>query len=213
MNLKEFKLLPIMGILRGGDKVILPAFAEILIAAGLKTVEITMNTPQAEEMIRCMVHSAGGRLTVGAGTVLTRDDAQAACDAGATFIVSPVLVAEVADFCADRKMPFFPGALTPQEIYLAWQAGAAMVKVFPAKFLGPSYFREIKGPFGEVPLLACGGVTPETLSAYFSGGADAVAFGGSVFRREWLNPEGLSHIKQNVSLLIQAYQSFVDNST
>jgi 2-dehydro-3-deoxyphosphogluconate aldolase/(4S)-4-hydroxy-2-oxoglutarate aldolase len=150
MNLQEFQQLPVLGILRGGDKEIMPALAETLVAAGLKTVEITMNTPQAVGMIRQMVRSADGRLTVGAGTVLTREDAKAACDAGATFIVSPVLIGEVADFCVNQAIPFFPGALTPQEIYQAWHAGAAMVKVFPAKFFGPDYFREIKGPFEDV---------------------------------------------------------------
>ncbi|HOY10107.1 MAG TPA: bifunctional 4-hydroxy-2-oxoglutarate aldolase/2-dehydro-3-deoxy-phosphogluconate aldolase [Candidatus Omnitrophota bacterium] len=213
MNLQEFQQLPVLGILRGGDKEILPALAETLVAAGLKTVEITMNTPQAVGMIRQMVRSADGRLTVGAGTVLTREDAKAACDAGATFIVSPVLIGEVADFCVNQAIPFFPGALTPQEIYQAWHAGAAMVKVFPAKFFGPDYFREIKGPFEDVALLACGGVTPGTLSAYFASGASAVAFGGSVFRRELLNPSGLSRIEEDVRLLIQAHHSILNNKS
>ncbi|MFA5261662.1 MAG: bifunctional 4-hydroxy-2-oxoglutarate aldolase/2-dehydro-3-deoxy-phosphogluconate aldolase, partial [Candidatus Omnitrophota bacterium] len=112
-----------------------------------------------------------------------------------------------ADFCVGHNIPFFPGALTPLEIYQAWQAGAAMVKVFPAKFFGPAYFKEIKGPFADIALLACGGVTPETLPSYFTNGASAVAFGGSIFRREWLNPGGLPHIEQDVKLLIQAYCS------
>ncbi len=207
MNLRQFQKLPVLGILRGGTPDIIPALAETLVVAGLETVEITLNTPQAPVMIQEMVRSAEGRLVVGAGTVLTRDAAAMARDAGATFIVSPVLIDEVAAFCVTCKMPFFPGALTPQEIYQAWQAGAAMVKVFPAKFFGPAYFKEIKGPFAEIGLLACGGVTPETLTSYFANGASAVAFGGSVFRREWLNPGGLSRIAEGVRLLLQAYRT------
>ena len=208
MDLQEFQKLPLMGILRGGNEMILPGLAETLVSAGLQTVEITMNTPQAEKLVQVMVKAAHGRLTVGAGTVLSRDEARAASDAGATFIVSPVLVDEVAEFCLAREIPFFPGALTPQEIYQACQAGASMVKVFPAKFFGPEYFKEIRGPFGDAALMACGGVTPESLPAYFAAGAAAAAFGGSVFRRDWLSPEGLPLIRRHVASLVQAYQSF-----
>jgi len=145
-----------------------------------------MNTKGAAGMIDKMARLSKGRITVGAGTVLDRNSLQEAVDAGATFIVSPVLVEDVVKYCVKNRIPVFPGALTPQEVYNAWNAGATMVKVFPSNFFGPEYFKELKGPFDGIKLLACGGVTPENIKDYFTNGASAVAFGASVFKKEWL---------------------------
>ena len=95
MDINQFKQLPIMGILRGIEHDIVEPLTETIISSGLRTIEITMNTPGAPDLIRQMTNSADGRLTIGAGTVLTIDDLQGALDAGATFIVQPVLVPEV----------------------------------------------------------------------------------------------------------------------
>ncbi len=204
MDIQQFQRLPVMGILRGVRKDILSSLTETVIRAGLKTVEITMNTPSAGDLIRSMTDISGGRLAVGAGTVLSVDSLEAACDAGATFIVCPTMIEDVVACCVSRRIPVFPGALTPQEIYRAWQAGATMVKVFPAKFFGPAYFKEIRGPFSDIKLLACGGVTPDNIQTYFKNGAAAVAFGGSIFRQEWLTESGLSSIEQEIRRLVQA---------
>jgi 2-dehydro-3-deoxyphosphogluconate aldolase/(4S)-4-hydroxy-2-oxoglutarate aldolase len=133
-----------------------------------------------------MVNAAKGRFRVGAGTVLSMDELRRALDSGASFIVMPTLVQDVTVYCAKHDIPVFPGALTPQEIFHAWNAGATMVKVFPANVFGPSYFRDLKGPFGDVPLLACGGVTAENIGEFFKNGAKAASFGASIFKREWL---------------------------
>ena len=150
-----------MGILRGAEVDIIDPIVETVISSGLHTIKITLNTPGAPDLIRRMVKVAQNRLTIGAGTVLTMDDLHSALDAGATFIVLPTLVHDVVGYCTENKIPVFPGAFTPQEIYNAWRAGATMVKVFPAKFFGPTYFKEIKGPFQDIKLLACGGVNLE----------------------------------------------------
>ena len=204
MDIKEFKMLPVMGILRGIDSSMISPLYEAIIRSGLKTIEITMNTPGAPELIRQMAVAAQGRLFIGAGTVLSMDDLHKALDAGATFIVMPTLVRDVTEYCAKNNIPVFPGAFTPQEIYDAWRAGASMVKVFPIKFFGPSYLGEVKGPFQEIDLLACGGVSAENIKAYFSGGASAVSFGGSIFKKEWLEKEAFDRVQQAISELIQA---------
>ena len=123
-------------------------------------------------------------------------------DAGATFIVTPVLVEDVMKYCVKNKIPVFPGALTPSEIYDAWNAGAAMVKVFPSGFFGPDYFKEIKGPFNDIELLACGAVTPENMKEHFSSGASAIAFGEGVFKREWLAGKDFKSIGEAVKRYI-----------
>lgn len=206
VNLDQFRELPVLGILRGGDAAIIDDLVETVVAAGLRTLEITMNTPDAPALIRRAVEVADGRLTVGAGTVLSTGDFAAARAAGASFIVMPTLVTEVAAACRNSGVPMFPGALTPQEILNAWNTGAAMVKVFPARVFGPSYFKEIKGPFDSVELLACGGVDPANLAAYFECGASAVAFGGGVFKPEWLTGRDFDRIGAGIGALLDAYR-------
>ena len=194
-----------MGILRGIEADIIEPLTESVISSGLQTIEITMNTPGASGLIRKMVSAAKNRIIIGAGTVLTMDDLFKALDAGATFIVLPTLVGDVVKHCAKNKIPVFPGALTPQEIYNAWNAGATMVKVFPSKFFGPAYFKEIKGPFQDVELLACGGVTPRNIKSFFSCGASAVAFGASIFKDEWLAERKFFDVAESIKALIAAF--------
>ena len=198
MDIEKFKRLPILGILRGIDIESVEPLVEASILAGLKTIEITMNTRGAATLIEKAVATAGKRLTIGAGTVLSVKSLEIAFDAGATFIVTPVLVEDVMKYCVKNKIPVFPGALSPQEIYNAWNAGATMVKVFPSGFFGPKYFKEIKGPFNDIKLLACGGVTPENMKEYFSSGASAIAFGEGVFKREWLAGKDFKSIEEAV---------------
>jgi 2-dehydro-3-deoxyphosphogluconate aldolase / (4S)-4-hydroxy-2-oxoglutarate aldolase len=204
MNIERFRRLPLLGILRGIRADDVEPLAEAVAGAGLEAIEITMNTADAPALIRRMVAAADGRLMVGAGTVLCLDDLEAAHRAGATFIVLPTLVREVVERCASMGVPVFPGALTPQEIHDAWRAGATMVKVFPAGAFGPSYLREIKGPFREVELLACGGVNVENMGAYFAAGATAAAFGASVFRPDWLAARRYESISEEVTRLVAA---------
>lgn len=207
MDLTKFKELPVMGILRGIKPEAIEPLTETVISSGLKTIEITMNTSGAPELLKKMKKTAGSRLTIGAGTVLSMDDLTQALDSGASFIVLPTFVEEIVQHCNKNKIPVFPGAFTPQEIYNAWRGGATMVKVFPAKFFGPQYFKEIKGPFADIELLACGGVTPDTLESFFSCGACAVAFGGSIFKKEWLERGDFWRIGEHIELLLKAYES------
>ena len=203
--LLSFKKKPVLGILRGAELSQIEPLIEVVIKAGLQTLEITMNTPGAPELIKKAKQVAAGWLTLGAGTVLSMQDLKLALKSGATFIVMPVLIRNVVEFCVKNKIPVFPGAFTPSEIYQAWNAGATMVKVFPAKFFGPEYFREIKGPFSNVQLLACSGVTVENMQDYFTSGASAVSFGASVFRKDWLNAKNFNAIGQAVKRFINAW--------
>lgn len=204
MDIDRFRRLPLLGILRGIARNDVAPLTSTMIDAGWETVEITMNTPDAESLIRDMRREAGERLAIGAGTVLSLADVDRAADAGASFIVMPVLVREVVEHCVKQDLPVFPGALTPQEIYDAWSAGAAMVKVFPAGVFGPGYFKDIKGPFADVQLLACGGVNHENLATYFAHGAAAVAVGGSVFRGDLLSAGRYEVIGDDLRKLVDA---------
>lgn len=192
-----------MGIVRGLGLEQVEPLVEAVVSSGLETLEITMNTPGAAGLIRKAKKIAQKRLTLGAGTVLDLDNLKQALDSGATFMVMPVLIKEVLGYCVKNKIPAFPGALTPQEIYTAYREGATMVKVFPAKFFGPQYFREIKGPFNDIELLACAGVTPQNMREYFSSGASAVAFGASVFKKEWLQKKDYPSISRAIKAYLE----------
>ena len=186
MDPEKFRQRPLLGILRGIASAELDPLFEAIVTSGLQAVEITMNTRGAAGLIRSAAKSYGKSLMIGAGTVLSMKDLKIALKAGATFIVSPVVVPSVVRHCVQHKIPIFPGALVPSDIYKAWQQGATMVKVFPSSCFGPDYFKELKGPFPQIELLACGGVTPENMKAYFKNGASAIAVGSSIFRKEWI---------------------------
>ncbi|MDD3905118.1 MAG: bifunctional 4-hydroxy-2-oxoglutarate aldolase/2-dehydro-3-deoxy-phosphogluconate aldolase [Candidatus Omnitrophica bacterium] len=206
MDIARFKKLPVMGIVRGIEADVVAPIVESMIFAGGGTLEITMNTANAPALIRSAVKAARSRLMIGAGTVLNVETLKSALDAGATFIVTPVMIDEVVEYCVDKAIPVFPGAFTPAEIYRAHCAGATMVKVFPSGILGPKYFSEIKGPFADIELMACGGVTAENLPDYFSAGADAVAFGAGVFRREWLSGGKFDRIMDEIRRIVDSFK-------
>ncbi|MBI4845740.1 MAG: bifunctional 4-hydroxy-2-oxoglutarate aldolase/2-dehydro-3-deoxy-phosphogluconate aldolase [Candidatus Omnitrophica bacterium] len=204
MDIQRFKKLPIMGIIRGIGASSIEPLTEAIIASGLETIEITMNTPEAVDLIKKAVSVSSGRLMIGAGTVLTMKDLRSALKAGAGFIVMPVLIPEVTAYCLKKRIPVFPGALTPQEIFNAWKAGATMVKVFPSGFLGPKYFKEIKGPFADIELMAVGGVRPDNVQEFFKYGASAVAVGASIFDLELIRQGKFERIKNELILLVNA---------
>ena len=207
MDIKKFKALPLMGIIRGLPPDRAADFADCVISAGLKTLEVTMNSEGAGGVLKIIKKTSGGKLMLGAGTVLSAGDLNEALDAGAEFIVMPTLVEDVAALCVKRNIPVFPGALTPQEIHRAWLAGASMVKVFPAKFFGPAYFKEIKGPFNDIELLACGGVNAGNIKEFFSSGALATALGGSIFSKDLIASGDFETIADSIKELISSYRA------
>ena len=166
-------------------------------AGGLSCLEITQNTPDYIHFIQT-INKEYPQAVVGAGTVLSVVDAQKAFDAGAKFLVAPDFNEEVSGFCVDKKLAYFPGALTPTEIQKAWNSGATMVKIFPASQMGPSYFKQIKGPFEKIKLMAVGGVNPSNIKDYLDSGADAVALGGSIFSLKRMENRLFSEIQNDI---------------
>ncbi|HXJ71689.1 MAG TPA: bifunctional 4-hydroxy-2-oxoglutarate aldolase/2-dehydro-3-deoxy-phosphogluconate aldolase, partial [Candidatus Dormibacteraeota bacterium] len=176
-----FKQLPIVGILRFFKRAEIEKLVPATLQGGLCNLEITMNSEGAEDSIRLACALAAGRANVGAGTVTSVEAMERALAAGASFIVTPVVIPEVIQACVKRNVPVMPGALTPTEIFTAWQLGATIVKVFPADQLGPAHLKAIKAPFPEIPLMPTGGITVETLPAFMQAGADAFGAGGPLF--------------------------------
>jgi 2-dehydro-3-deoxyphosphogluconate aldolase/(4S)-4-hydroxy-2-oxoglutarate aldolase len=153
---------------------------EHLFRIGIRLVEITMDTPGAVDILKTLRSRVPSDALLGAGTVTDVARAETALAAGATFLVTPNLNLEVIRTARARGVPIMPGAMTPTEIWNAAAAGADYVKVFPAGTLGPVFFREIRGPFAEIPLMATGGVNLENARDFILFGVDALGAGGAL---------------------------------
>ncbi len=199
--------LPILGILRGITQKHLDPLISLFSEAGIRFMEVTMNTSGAAGLIKELISKAGDNIMIGAGTVISAEDMNEALDAGARFIVSPSIVDEVVETCVKSKIPVFPGALTPTEVLKAWNLGATMVKLFPSGIYGPGYIRALKGPFNFIRIMAVGGVNEKNISQFFKQGADAVAFGAGIVRPDWLEKERFDLISDRLNLLIKSYKA------
>jgi 2-dehydro-3-deoxyphosphogluconate aldolase / (4S)-4-hydroxy-2-oxoglutarate aldolase len=149
-----------------------------LAAGGLRAVELTLTTPGI--LARLAGASTDGGAVVGVGTVLTAEDAEAAIDAGAQFLVTPAVREAVAGVGAARNVPVIMGAYTPTEVMTAVDLGAAAIKIFPARHGGPDYLRDLKGPFPGLALIPSGGVNTGNAASYLAAGAIAVTAGTDV---------------------------------
>ncbi|MCE6992144.1 bifunctional 4-hydroxy-2-oxoglutarate aldolase/2-dehydro-3-deoxy-phosphogluconate aldolase [Dyadobacter sp. CY323] len=198
-----FRKAPLVGIIRNvaleDVKQILPIYRE----AGLTTIEITMNTPGATEMIRYALANESDGLNIGAGTVCTKDDLEAALEAGAQFIVTPVINKKVIKSCVKKKVPIFPGAFTPTEIYNAWTLGATMVKIYPATSLGPEYIKDLKAPMNQLKLLPTGGVGLENMTAFLKAGANGLGIGGQLFDKKMIQEKNWDGLKNHFREFVQ----------
>jgi 2-dehydro-3-deoxyphosphogluconate aldolase/(4S)-4-hydroxy-2-oxoglutarate aldolase len=152
-----------------------------LAAGGIRTVELTFTTPDVLRHVKsssAAVASSG--VVLGVGTVMTADQASAAIDAGARFLVTPGLRTEVAAVAVAQGVPVFLGALTPTEVAAAVDLGSAAVKIFPAGAFGPKYLTDLSGPYPDVDFLPSGGINPDNARAYLDAGALAVCAGTGV---------------------------------
>ncbi|MBO8127540.1 MAG: bifunctional 4-hydroxy-2-oxoglutarate aldolase/2-dehydro-3-deoxy-phosphogluconate aldolase [Firmicutes bacterium] len=157
---------------------------------GMKAIEVTMTTPNALEVIRDSAREFAGKdVAIGVGSVLDPETARAAILAGAEFVVCPTLNLEVIKVCRRYSKVVMPGAFTPTEILQAWEAGADVVKVFPASTLGPRYIKDIKGPLPQVALSPTGGVDLDNAGAFIKAGASCVAVGSSLVSKDLLTSE------------------------
>ncbi|WP_067464113.1 bifunctional 4-hydroxy-2-oxoglutarate aldolase/2-dehydro-3-deoxy-phosphogluconate aldolase [Actinomadura macra] len=170
----------VVAVVRGTRADRLADVLDTLASAGVRCLEITLNTPGALDGLRAARHRLPPEVELGAGTVRTAAEASAAVAAGATFLVAPDTSAEVAAAARDLGVAYYPGALTPGEVARAWDLGASAVKVFPAGTLGPRYLRALAEPFRDIPLLPTGGIGPDTAADYIAAGAIAVGSGGSL---------------------------------
>ncbi|MFN2578189.1 MAG: bifunctional 4-hydroxy-2-oxoglutarate aldolase/2-dehydro-3-deoxy-phosphogluconate aldolase [Pyrinomonadaceae bacterium] len=178
---------------------------EAIKAGGLSVLEITMTVPGAVQVIETLSARYGDEAIVGAGTVLDPETARACIGAGAQFIVSPALNRETIACVRELNVAVMPGALTPTEIVMAWNAGADLVKVFPAGALGgPTYIKSLKAPLPQIELVPTGGVTLANAPGFIAAGAAAVGVGADLVDTKAIRAGQSERITQAARAFIEA---------
>ena len=170
----------IVAVIRLKDPARVRGVVDALAAGGVRALEVTMTVPRAVDLIRELAPTMPDGFLLGAGTVTDAATTRAVIDAGAAFVVGPVFRPEVIAACHDRDVPAIPGCFSPTEILAAHEAGADIVKVFPATALGPTFIRDVRAPLPQVKLMPTGGVTIENAGEWIRAGAAAVGVGSAL---------------------------------
>jgi len=171
----------LVAVLRASTAEHVPAVASCLVEVGVRIIEVTLTTPDAIGLIEQLHSSLGPDALVGAGTVVTADEAEACIDAGAQFLVSPTASLDVVATARIAGVAAFMGALTPTEIIAAHRSGASAVKLFPASIVGPQYIKGVHGPFPDIQIMPTGGIDVDRVESWLRAGAAAVGLGTSLY--------------------------------
>jgi len=188
--------------LDSGEKLI--KVAEALNSGGISAIEFTVPTPGALDMIKQASAYFGDEVIMGAGTVLDPETARVAILAGAQFVVTPTLNLETIALCNRYGKPVVSGALTPTEILTAWDAGADLIKVFPASIGGPGYIKSILAPLPQVRLVPVGGVNADNAASYMKAGATGLGVGGNLVNKAAVANEDWGVITAEAQRLVEA---------
>jgi 2-dehydro-3-deoxyphosphogluconate aldolase/(4S)-4-hydroxy-2-oxoglutarate aldolase len=194
----------VIAVIRMTDEKKVVRVIEAIERGGVKALEITMTTPGALGIITTLSRKKTPGILVGAGSVLDQKIAIEAIQAGADFLVSPVTNFDLIRVCRKQDRFVAPGALTPTEILAAWQAGADVVKVFPAASLGPRYFKDLKGPLPQVRLMPTGGVTIENAREFIASGACCVAIGTALLNEKAIETEDWDYLTLRAKALMDS---------
>jgi len=195
----------IVAVIRSTSSEQLVEVARALFEGGVDVLEVTLTVPRALEIIAAVRKALGEKVLLGAGTVLDPETARAAFLAGAEFLVAPTLNLDTIKLANRYDKLVMPGAFTPTEVLTAWEAGADIIKVFPADIGGPAYLKSLHGPLPQVRLLPTGGVNLSTIAEFLKAGACAVGLGGALVEPKAVQSGDMTRIKT----LAQQYVAIV----
>jgi 2-dehydro-3-deoxyphosphogluconate aldolase/(4S)-4-hydroxy-2-oxoglutarate aldolase len=179
--------------------------ADALLAGGVSAIEVTMTTPGALDIVHEATNRYGSDVLFGVGSVLDAETARAAILAGAGFVVCPVLDLKTIEMCRRYSVPVVPGGFTPTEIITAWQAGADIVKVFPASLGGPSLIKAVLAPLPQVRVMPVGGVNLDTAAAFVQAGAVGLGVGSSLVNQKLLDAGDFAEITARARKFREAF--------
>ena len=176
----------IIVIVRGVDISQILSIADAVYSAGIRLIEITCNTQGFEEMIAELSSKMSDKMTIGAGTVITKDLCEKCVKAGAKYIIAPDMNPEIIEYCVQNDIAVIPGAATPTEVLTAARLGAKMIKIFPASSLGADFILQLRGPVNDVDFIAVGGVKLNNIKEFIEAGCIGIGIGGSVIKKDLL---------------------------
>jgi 2-dehydro-3-deoxyphosphogluconate aldolase / (4S)-4-hydroxy-2-oxoglutarate aldolase len=210
LTASDLKEIGLISILRAPEPVDFVAISRALADGGILAMEITLNTPGALSAIGAVRSAVGSALRVGAGTILDENDARAAVDAGAEFIVTPTLQPQTIALCNSEQVPVICGCLSPTEALTAHRAGADFIKIFPADTFGPEYIRAILAPLPFLNVVPTGGVTLKNLKTWFDTGCAAVAVGGGLIGKQVLMDRDWEELRTSAHQFARAMANIRD---
>ena len=192
----------VVAIIRMKEPEKVRAVVEAIAAGGVRALEVTMTVPRAVELIAELAPTMPPGFLLGAGTVVDPTTARRVIDAGAQFVVGPVFRREVIEACHERDVPVLPGCFTPTEILDAWDAGADIVKVFPATALGPGFIKDVRAPLPQVRLMPTGGVTLDNAGDWIKAGAVAVGVGTALLDAKAIAAGDYATLRANAERIV-----------
>ena len=201
----------VVAVIRLQDPDRLKGVIDALGAGGVRALEVTMTVPRAIQLIDAIAPTLPEGFVIGAGTILDPETARAAILAGARFVVGPVFNRGVVDLCHRYDVAVMPGCFTPTEILQAWEAGADVVKVFPATALGPSYFKDVRGPLPQVKLMPTGGVSLDNAGDWIAAGAVAIGVGTAMVDAKAVAAGDWAAITQKAARFVEAVRRAREN--
>jgi len=197
-----------IAVIRASERQTGAQMAQAVAAAGMRLIEITWTCDRAAALIT-QLRTELPACQIGAGTLLNREQLQAAIAAGAQFLFSPHTDPALIRLAVEQGIPMIPGALTPTEMVAAWQAGASSVKIFPIQAVGGSrYIQSLQGPLSSIPLIPTGGVTVENAAGFLQAGAVAVGLAGDLFPQAAIANQDWQRITAQARTLLQAVQNY-----
>jgi 2-dehydro-3-deoxyphosphogluconate aldolase/(4S)-4-hydroxy-2-oxoglutarate aldolase len=205
--LHEVESTGVVAVIRMKEPAKLRAVVDAMIEGGVRALEVTMTVPGAVGLIETLARDLPEEFQLGAGTVLDPETARHVILAGARFIVAPALNLATIEMCHRYDVAALPGCFSPTEILTAWQAGADVIKVFPATALGPTFFKDMRGPFPQIRLMPTGGVTLANAGEWIKAGAVAIGVGTALLDTKAIADGNFRKITDNARTLVEAVQA------
>jgi 2-dehydro-3-deoxyphosphogluconate aldolase/(4S)-4-hydroxy-2-oxoglutarate aldolase len=206
-TIQKISELGVVAVIRLQDAAKLSRVVEAIRLGGVKAIEITMTVPNAVAMIRSLAASIPSDVLLGAGTVTDPGTAEEVINAGAQFVVSPILNLDMIKTCNASDIAMMPGCYTPTEIFSAWNAGADVIKIFPATSLGPKFLKDIAGPFPHIKMMPTGGVTIDNVGEWIAAGAIAVGIGGDLLDKKAIDQENYAILTERALRLSSNFKT------
>jgi 2-dehydro-3-deoxyphosphogluconate aldolase/(4S)-4-hydroxy-2-oxoglutarate aldolase len=194
----------VVAIIRADSSEQLIDASRALLDGGISAIEITLTTPNALKVIADVCRTFGDQVLAGVGSVLDARTAREAIEAGAEYVITPVLKPEVIAFCNQQEKPVFAGSYTPTEAQTAFELGADFIKIFPADTLGPKYIAALRGPLPHLKIVPTGGVDATTAGDFIRAGCSAVAAGSSLVSRDILKNRDWTQLRNKAAQLVAA---------